>query len=125
MITIGIGGYTMENRIRELRKNRGMNQEALASFIGVSQQTISKIERNTDSLSVDILIRLSDQFNVTTDYLLGLSDEKRNISTERRVRDKLEEYHEFVGEYEKLNEYKKKAVVEIIKALREIQGSEL
>ncbi len=48
----------MENRIRELRKNRGMNQEALASFIGVSQQTISKIERNTDSLSVDILIRL-------------------------------------------------------------------
>lgn len=125
MITIGIGGYTMENQIRELRKNRGMNQEALASFIGVSQQTISKIERNTDSLSVDILIRLSDQFNVTTDYLLGLSDEKRNISTERRVRDKLEEYHEFVGEYEKLNEYNKKAVVEIIKALREIQGSEL
>ena len=125
MITIGIGGYTMENRIRELRKNRGMNQEALASFIGVSQQTISKIERNTDSLSVDILIRLSDQFNVTTDYLLGLSDEKRNISTERRVRDKLEEYHEFVGEYEKLNEYNKKAVVEIIQALREIQGSEL
>ena len=125
MITIGIGGYTMENRIRELRKNRGMNQEALASFIGVSQQTISKIERNTDSLSVDILIRLSDQFNVPPDYLLGLSDEKRNISTERRVRDKLEEYHEFVGEYEKLNEYNKKAVVEIIKALREIQGSEL
>ena len=125
MITIGIGGYTMENRIRELRKNRGMNQEALASFIGVSQQTISKIERNTDSLSVDILIRLSDQFNVTTDYLLGLSDEKRNINTQRRVRDKLEEYHEFVGEYEKLNEYNKKAVVEIIKALREIQGSEL
>lgn len=125
MITIGIGGYTMENRIRELRKNRGMNQEALASFIGVSQQTISKIERNTDSLSVDILIRLSDQFNVTTDYLLGLSDEKRNISTERRVRDKLEEYHEFVGEYEKLSGYNKKAVVEIMKALREIQGSEL
>ena len=122
MITIGIGGYTMENRIRELRKNRGMNQEALASFIGVSQQTISKIERNTDSLSVDILIRLSDQFNVTTDYLLGLSDEKRNISTERRVRDKLEEYHEFIGEYEKLSGYNKKAVVEIMKALREIQG---
>ena len=115
----------MENRIRELRKNRGMNQEALASFIGVSQQTISKIERNTDSLSVDILIRLSDQFNVTTDYLLGLSDEKRNISTERRVRDKLEEYHEFIGEYEKLSGYNKKAVVEIMKALREIQGSEL
>ena len=30
----------MENRIRELRKTRGMNQEALANYIGVSQQTI-------------------------------------------------------------------------------------
>ena len=41
------------------------------------------------------------------------------------MRDKLEEYHEFIGEYEKLSGYNKKAVVEIMKALREIRGSEL
>ena len=64
----------MENRIRELRKTRGMNQEALANYIGVSQQTISKIERNTNSLSMDILICLAEFFHVTTDYLLGRED---------------------------------------------------
>lgn len=37
----------MQNRIRELREERGMNQEALAGLVGVSQQKISKVERNT------------------------------------------------------------------------------
>ena len=67
----------MQNRIRELREERGMNQEALAGLVGVSQQKISKVERNTDSLGIDLLIEISDYFEVTTDYLLGLSDEKR------------------------------------------------
>ena len=64
----------MQNRIRELREERGMNQEALAGLVGVSQQKISKVERNTDSLGIDLLIEISDYFEVTTDYLLGLSD---------------------------------------------------
>ncbi len=38
----------------------------------------------------------------------GCPMKKENISTERRVRDKLEEYHEFIGEYEKLSGYNKK-----------------
>ena len=108
----------MENRIRELRKTRGMNQEALANYIGVSQQTISKIERNTNSLSMDILICLAD-------YLLGLSNEKRNKWMQNRVRSRLEEYNDFIAEYEELNEYNQKAVMEIIKALKEIQRKEL
>ena len=115
----------MENRIRELRKTRGMNQEALANYIGVSQQTISKIERNTNSLSMDILICLAKFFHVTTDYLLGLSNEKRNKWMQNRVRSRLEEYNDFIAEYEELNEYNQKAVMEIIKALKEIQRKEL
>ena len=115
----------MENRIRELRKTRGMNQEALANYIGVSQQTISKIESNTNSLSMDILICLAEFFHVTTDYLLGLSNEKRNKWMQNRVRSRLEEYNDFIAEYEELNEYNQKAVMEIIKALKEIQRKEL
>lgn len=75
----------MQNRIRELREERGMNQEALAGLVGVSQQKISKVERNTDSLGIDLLIEISDYFEVTTDYLLGLSDEKRGSVQERPV----------------------------------------
>ena len=43
----------MQNRIRELREERGMNQDALAGLVGVSQQKISKVERNTESLGID------------------------------------------------------------------------
>lgn len=111
----------MGNRIKELRKSRGMNQEALASYIGVSQQTISKIERNTDSLSTDILIQLSEYFDVTTDYILGVSDEKRNTIIENKVKNRLEEYNEFVVEYGELNEYNQRAVIKIMKALKEMQ----
>lgn len=42
----------MQNRIRELREERGMNQDALAGLVGVSQQKISKVERNTESLGM-------------------------------------------------------------------------
>lgn len=114
----------MANRIKELRKSRGMNQEALASYMGVSQQTISKIERNTDSLSMDILIRLAEYFNVTTDYLLGLSNEKRNTLIQNRVRSRLEEYNDFVVEYEELSDYNQRAIVEIMHALKEMQKKE-
>ena len=69
----------MQNRIRELREERGMNQDALAGLVGVSQQKISKVERNTESLGIDLLIEISDYFGVTTDYLLCLSDEKREL----------------------------------------------
>ena len=78
----------MQNRIRELREERGMNQEALAGLVGVSQQKISKVERNTDSLGIDLLIEISDYFEVTTDYLLGLSDEKRGVRTRTAVSQK-------------------------------------
>ena len=104
----------MSNRIRELREKRGMNQEALAGFIGVSQQTISKVERNTDALGVDLLIEISDFFSVTTDYLLGLSDEKRNLFLENRVNRKIDSYYD-------LNENNKKVVQVMIRALKEAQ----
>ncbi len=111
----------MSNRIRELREKRGMNQEALEGFIGVSQQTISKVERNTDALGVDLLIEISDFFSVTTDYLLGLSDEKRNLFLENRVNRKIDSYYDLIVEFEELNENNKKVVQVMIRALKEAQ----
>lgn len=93
----------MQNRIRELREERGMNQEALAGLVGVSQQKISKVERNTDSLGIDLLIEISDYFEVTTDYLLGLSDEKRGSVQERQFHRKMDEYQELIRLYESLS----------------------
>lgn len=118
------GGVAMENRIRELRKSKGMNQDTLASFVGVSQQTISKIERDMNSMSIDILVQIAKHFNVTTDYLLGISDEKRNLHLENRMSRRLEENYNLVVEYEDLDDYNRKVVVwmvEVLKSLQEVK----
>ena len=62
-----------------------MNQDSLSGACGVSQQTISKIERDISTMSVELLIGLAQYFNVTTDYILGLTDEKRNLQLENRM----------------------------------------
>lgn len=114
----------MENRVRELRKSRGMNQETLASFIGVSQQTISKIERNITSMGIDLLIQIANYFNVTTDYVLGLSNEKRNLRKEIQLSSRLENYSDLVMEYEELDERNRKVIIGIIRAMKEVQKKE-
>ena len=42
----------IENRIRELRKNHSMSQEALGAIINTTQQTVSKMEKSTFAISL-------------------------------------------------------------------------
>ena len=67
----------MESRIKNLREKRGIIQEILAAELGITQQMLSKYEKDVTVIKVDILKRLAEYFNVTTYYLLGMSDVKR------------------------------------------------
>lgn len=49
-----------ENRIRELRKSHSMSQEALGTIINTTQQAVSKMEKDTRSISTDLLISISN-----------------------------------------------------------------
>lgn len=60
------------NRIRELRKLRGVSQVDLAKALNVTKQSVSNWENANIQPSIDMLISLSEYFNVSTDYLLGL-----------------------------------------------------
>ncbi len=71
----------LEQRIRQLRTERGINQKELGDAVGVSKQSVSNWENGNIMPSVDLLIRLADVFGVTTDYLLGRS-EKRTLRVE-------------------------------------------
>lgn len=114
----------MQNRIRELREERGMNQDALAGLVGVSQQKISKVERNTESLGIDLLIEISDYFGVTTDYLLCLSDEKRGTVQDRRVRQKMDEHAALIAAYEALNEENRRMARKMMTVMKRLQDEE-
>ena len=70
----------MESRIKTLREKRGIIQEILAAELGITQQMLSKYEKDVTVIKVDILKRLAEYFNVTTDYLLGVSDVKRDLT---------------------------------------------
>lgn len=114
----------MENRIRALREERGMNQDTLAGFVGVSQQKISRVERNTETLGIDLLIEISDYFHVTTDYLLCLSKERHGSAQEARLRSKMTEYQELVDAYESLGEESRQLVLKLMRALKKVELEE-
>ena len=61
-------------RIKELRKEKGITQTELAQILNTTQKTISKYERESLDLNTGVIIALCKYFNVTSDYLLGLCD---------------------------------------------------
>jgi len=64
-------------KIQQLRKERGLSQEQLASRITVSRQAISKWELGEATPDVENVIQLSNIFGVSTDYLLKTDNESR------------------------------------------------
>lgn len=66
-----------QNRIRELREQANLKQSELADIVGISQQTLSKLERNGYT-TVDPVIeeKIADYFSCSIDYLRGNSDIK-------------------------------------------------
>ena len=64
----------MENRIKELRKNRGYTQVSLQMQTGIEQALLSKYENGERVPPTETLIRLADFFNVSIDYMLGRTD---------------------------------------------------
>lgn len=69
----------MYQRIRNLREDRDLKQRQVAELLNCSQQVYSNYELGQRDIPTDILIRLSNFYNVSVDYLLGLtSNPKRN-----------------------------------------------
>ena len=64
-------------RICELRSALHWSQVDLAKRLGVAKQTVSNWENDNIQPSIEMLVRLSKLFNVSTDYLLGLDDTLR------------------------------------------------
>lgn len=67
------------NRIKELREEHNMSQIRLSIELGVSQETVSAYENGKHYPSVQSLIKLSDIFGVSCDYILGLSEERHDL----------------------------------------------
>ncbi|MDY6003216.1 MAG: helix-turn-helix transcriptional regulator [Bacilli bacterium] len=71
-------------RISELRSKHNMSQEALAEKLLVSTRTIIKWESGNTDPSISNLSAVADIFNVTTDYLLGRDEIKKNNNNKQQ-----------------------------------------
>ena len=67
-----------KDRIKNLRFEKNMTQAQLASFAGKGEGAVRAWESGKAKPDVDTLIKLSEYFNCTTDYLLGLSEFKNS-----------------------------------------------
>lgn len=72
-----------KNRLRDLRRERDLTCKELAKFIEVSPQTINKWENEQIYPSMEKLKKLAKFFDVSTDYLLGNSDERNPYQIEK------------------------------------------
>lgn len=65
-------------KLRELREEKRITQVTLGDELGISQQRISKLENGEVEASEKLLKKISEYFNVSVDYLLGLSPKREN-----------------------------------------------
>lgn len=65
----------MYQRIRHLREDRDLTQARVAKMLDMSQTGYSKYETGENDIPTAVLIRLSEFYHVSTDYLLGLTDQ--------------------------------------------------
>lgn len=70
-------------RLKRLRTNRHMTQDELGEIFNppLAQSTIGTYERGVRQPSLENLIIISNYFNVSIDYLLGITDEERTVNT--------------------------------------------
>jgi len=68
-------------RLRDLREDHDLTQEQVASYLGMKQSQYSRYERGVRDLPTDILIRLARYYKTSTDYLLGLTNQRKPYPT--------------------------------------------
>jgi transcriptional regulator with XRE-family HTH domain len=67
----------MYPRIRDLREDHDMKQKDVAAFLNCSQQVYSNYELGQRDIPTSILIDLAKLYNVSVDYILGLTNNPR------------------------------------------------
>ena len=66
-------------KLKELREQRRLNQEGLAMRLSVSQSTISAYEVGDRTPDLETLIAIANFFDVSIDYLVGLSETRKHV----------------------------------------------
>lgn len=101
------------DRIKELRTESGFTQEKLGNMLGITKTGISYWESGTSVPNDEMLIKISNLFKVSTDYLLGKSDVRNNDAVD------MDSFQvAFYNETKEMSEEMKNQVLDYVRFLR-------
>lgn len=69
------------NRLKSLREEKGLLQSDIAKYLSISIPAVGYYENEKRAMSPDVILKLADYFDVSTDYLLGKSNLRNNKLT--------------------------------------------
>lgn len=69
-------------RMRNLREDNDLTQQEVATMLGTSQTMYARYERGANEMPIRHLIKLAKYYDVSTDYLLGLTKERNKYPAE-------------------------------------------
>ena len=90
----------IEKRIKQLREESSLSQKELSKIIGVSQQTIGSWEVGRTSPDPILIGKLADYFDVSVDFLLGRTDQRKPCSSTELTKKDKKEIDEYIKSLE-------------------------
>ena len=77
-------GILKYGRIRDLRNDRGLSQSEVAKVLNVKQNTYCQYEIGVINYPLDLVVKLAEFYDVSMDYLVGLTDDPRPYPRRRK-----------------------------------------
>ena len=71
-------------RLRELREDQDLTQQAVADYLHIRQNTYSQYENGQRQLPLELLVALALYYHTSTDYILELTDQREPYPQKRR-----------------------------------------
>lgn len=102
----------IQGKIKKLRKNKGLAQKQLAGMVGINTTHLSRLETGRYLPSIEVLKKLADALQVTTDYLLSDTDDE---AEEIKIQD--QSFIDKIRLLDSLDEKEKETVINVIDAM--------
>lgn len=100
-------------RIRDLREDSDKKQAEIAEYLGTTKQYYSLYEKGSNEIPFERAIALSKYYNVSLDYIAGLTNDKRGLTNSTLTR----EQRELLNIADKLSASGKKEIIELLRAM--------
>lgn len=116
----------LKKRLKELRKEKGLYQKDIAEILGITKTGYASYEQGISKPSIDYLLILASFYNVSTDYLLGVTDSRYNQDeldfynelNEKSIDQLIHEYNLTLGD-EAIDQKEERILIKLIKSFME------